>query len=1058
MSRLSSSGRAVANLYYLSRRISSRSYWATSDSSAVGSKFTTATRTFSAEMPKWNSADDQRQLAMIYSLERQQRATAEQVVPWFLDNMPKEYFDRVPAALQERHLHAIASLNMTGAVPEMTIITEDEVSVILPYDRPGLLTTLLESLQQHPNIGSTKRVSSIDCFSTRDGRLHIDVISFSKSDTSIRGKAENLNQSTECFQDIYNAVKGTDGVAVKNVDSWTEDNGTRHVRFQVGAANVFPRLALQRVSQYFGLLGANIKKVNCTTQQDSSNVLGTGNLPAEVTLIEMEVELNPESARSLEDLEVYEAELKRATKWMDDSVLEFAMSHPDIPISTVEVMMMLCKLQHARLALNDPYAFTLSAIDQYIRQEQQLPHLTAIAELFLDRFNPANPLSCADFQARAAQLRQNFNKGVSDEKALQFMESSLEAVEATLRTNFYLPDRYAIALRLHPSFTGHGTVGTDLPHGVFFISGRRFKAFHVRFRDTARGGLRVVCPRTKEAHAVESGRIFNEAYSLAFAQQLKNKDIPEGGSKAVLLMEPNKQDGFNPDKFGSHFMVRKCVRAFTDALLDLTSKHDEWHNVVDHLGSQELLFLGPDENILPEDIEWIINRASQRNYFNPQALMSSKPTNGINHKEYGVTSEGVAVFLDVALRRLKLHPDTTNRPVRIKLTGGTDGDVAGNMLRILHRDYGSAVHVVGISDGTGCVEDPSGICAEELMRLVELSLPLKDFDASRLGPEGVLTLANTVEGVHIRDTMHNRVQADAFVPAGGRPATMHAGNWRDYLSGPDGAPSSPLIVEGANLFLTPEARQSLFDDAAVVVVKDSSANKCGVITSSYEVLAAMMVPKDAFLEHKVSIVEDVLSQLRRLAAVEAKLLFNEFEKDPRLSIPAQSTRASEAITRIHDAVVSELQNIVPDANGELDWETPVCMNRHGEGRLTLAEAVTLLTREHIPAALQDCAEKFNEHDDKPLLACLPWPYLQNIIACKLATKLVYYEGLTYVESLPPNDTKLLAATAFRYLTEEEKVKRLMQQIEESSDLSSQDELLQFVKKAGVRAALNMQNV
>ena len=47
--------------------------------------------------------------------------------------------------------------------------------------------------------------------------------------------------------------------------------------------------------------------------------------------------------------------------------------------------------------------------------------------------------------------------------------------------------------------------------------------------------------------------------------------------------------------------------------------------------------------------------------------------------------------------------------------------------------------------------------------------------------------------------------ADAFIPAGGRPAAINGSNWRDFLL-PDGAtPSAKLIVEGANLFVTPEA-------------------------------------------------------------------------------------------------------------------------------------------------------------------------------------------------------------------------------------------------------------
>jgi glutamate dehydrogenase len=49
--------------------------------------------------------------------------------------------------------------------------------------------------------------------------------------------------------------------------------------------------------------------------------------------------------------------------------------------------------------------------------------------------------------------------------------------------------------------------------------------------------------------------------------------------------------------------------------------------------------------------------------------MSSKPRAGINHKVYGVTSEGVNVYLDVALRRvLGINPKEDS--FTIKMTGG----------------------------------------------------------------------------------------------------------------------------------------------------------------------------------------------------------------------------------------------------------------------------------------------------------------------------------------------------------------------------------------------------
>lgn len=70
-------------------------------------------------------------------------------------------------------------------------------------------------------------------------------------------------------------------------------------------------------------------------------------------------------------------------------------------------------------------------------------------------------------------------------------------------------------------------------------------------------------PPTPEQYALESSHQYDECYGLAFAQQLKNKDIPEGGSKAVNLINTV---GMNSGKF---FVMRKSVKAFTDTILDL---------------------------------------------------------------------------------------------------------------------------------------------------------------------------------------------------------------------------------------------------------------------------------------------------------------------------------------------------------------------------------------------------------------------------------------------------------------------------------------------------------
>ena len=100
-----------------------------------------------------------------------------------------------------------------------------------------------------------------------------------------------------------------------------------------------------------------------------------------------------------------------------------------------------------------------------------------------------------------------------------------------------------------------------------------------------------------------------------------------------------------------------------------------------------------------------------------------------------------------------------------------------------------------------------------------------------------------------RNSMHFRVKSDAFIPAGGRPNTINADNCMQFFDA-EGNPSSPLIVEGANIFITNEAREMLYEKCGLPIVKDSSANKCGVITSSNEIAASMLLSKEEFIACK----------------------------------------------------------------------------------------------------------------------------------------------------------------------------------------------------------------
>jgi len=58
----------------------------------------------------------------------------------------------------------------------------------------------------------------------------------------------------------------------------------------------------------------------------------------------------------------------------------------------------------------------------------------------------------------------------------------------------------------------------------------------------------------------------------------------------------------------------------------------------------------------------------------------------------------------------------------------------------------------------------------------------------------------------------------------------------------------------------------------VLLMRDASANKCGVISSSYEIIANLLLTEEEFLANKPQYVKDVLSILKRRAEDEARLL------------------------------------------------------------------------------------------------------------------------------------------------------------------------------------------
>ncbi|KAE9387379.1 hypothetical protein BT96DRAFT_948403 [Gymnopus androsaceus JB14] len=121
-------------------------------------------------------------------------------------------------------------------------------------------------------------------------------------------------------------------------------------------------------------------------------------------------------------------------------------------------------------------------------------------------------------------------------------------------------------------------VFTRGPVSMFSVIRNEFRGFHIRFRDVARGWIRIVMSRNKEM-------LFDENYNLASTQSLKNKDISEGGAKGTIL----PSIGATP---------RLCFEKYVDAIVDLLIPGKTpgiKETLVDLYEKPELLFFGPDE-------------------------------------------------------------------------------------------------------------------------------------------------------------------------------------------------------------------------------------------------------------------------------------------------------------------------------------------------------------------------------------------------------------------------------------------------------------------------------
>jgi glutamate dehydrogenase len=806
-------------------------------------------------------------------------------------------------------------------------------------------------------------------------------------------------------------------------EQWQE-KGTSSMHIVLAWRNTPKHNFLYRIARVVYRHGLSVKRVNAT-YTDPSN---------KQSVLVMVLSLHGSNGQAVWDVADIPDFLREiaTVKYFEtfDNIDEYLVDPGIISGNMGNLLRVMITFIHQALVNVDSNIYTIENIEEALCRH---PELTLqLCEAFKYRFDPTYHNldkfleTRKSFLSDVAQL--DTGRESNDTRRKNILRQGMNFISHTLKTNFYRLNYTALSFRLDPKYLDEipferAKKFPELPYAIFFIRGMYFFGFHIRFKDLARGGLRTIYPEQVEQMEAERHNVFTECYHLAWTQHKKNKDIPEGGAKGVIFLWPFSLIDFespilkkelellkiDPNEIEKRIVtfrqeqkleyLYQSQRAFIDSLVTIVNCDPDGkiraRFIVDYWKRPEYIYLGPDENMHDSMIEWIANFSKKYNYKPGGAFISSKPVAGINHKEYGVTSLGVNVYMQKVLEYLGIFPEKD--VFTVKMSGGPDGDVAGNQLLNLYHFYPNTAKVIALTDATGTIRDDQGLDLSIIKDLFYQTKGIAYYPPEKLSPGGFLvnkgikrfpsayiqeTLCSRKVGDRVvedwlsgSDTNHllrynvHQAKTDIFIPAGGRPRTLNETNIHEFLDSA-GKPTSRAIIEGANLYLNAKARRFL-EEKGVLIIKDSSANKCGVICSSFEVLCGLALDEQTFIENKKTLVAEILERLKLYAYYEADLLLRTHQK------------TGEFLTSISDRISDHINQYTYQL---LDY-------------LDLLPLPTSFQDPMIRCFLNYCLPTLRNQFAFELLNEIPDHHKKAIISCHLASRMVYKKGLEWSPSI-----------------------------------------------------------
>jgi glutamate dehydrogenase len=406
--------------------------------------------------------------------------------------------------------------------------------------------------------------------------------------------------------------------------------------------------------------------------------------------------------------------------------------------------------------------FALDYIEEALRSNVDITRL--LVRLFEARFDPAVERGTGDSQADAeTAIEERIARALDDVASLdhdRILRSYLTHIRATLRTNYFQPDREGggprryISLKLEPDAIPD--LPAPRPKYEIFVYSPRVEGSHLRFGSVARGGLRWSDRRDD---------FRTEVLGLVKAQMVKNTVIVPVGAKGAFFCK-QLPDASDRDAWLAEGVA--CYTTFISGLLDITDNLVDGQtvppaDVVRHDGDDSYLVVAADKGTAT--FSDIANGVAKDYGFWLGDAFASGGSVGYDHKAMGITARGAWVSVQRHFRERGI--DCQTEEFTCVGIGDMSGDVFGNGMLCSEQTL-----LVAAFDHRDIFLDPTPDAATsyaERKRLFELPRSSwRDYDKSLIS-EGGGVFSRSLKRIPLNDAVRAALGieggVDAMTPA-----------------------------------------------------------------------------------------------------------------------------------------------------------------------------------------------------------------------------------------------------------------------------------------------------